>query len=247
MNRKIPDDQLSRVAKIIDESGQKYRDSFLNNQYNTKVLLTDWWESRGFFFDHAFFQGRYDEISTRVRDLAEEVMSWSRDRIESSFSERDWSWLATQLALKIGKGKIGKGGDIKMVISTLSYLNEIKDRNIVQLSVTEIHSKDLFRHWYGLNSLYQVKDKVASFYLRDVVSLFQLDKEIPDDFQINLQPVDTWVKQKSIEIGLANAESSPKEIKQAILKFCKPRKLSAIKFNQGLWYVGKHKVDLSIN
>jgi len=148
------------------------------------------------------------------------------------------------LSGKIGRGMVGKGRDIQMVLSVFAFLKGIENRIILAHSVRMINEQRIFAHFNELQTIVQVGPKIASFYLRDVVSLFRLDSLVPEDYQILLQPVDSWVRKIAAAIGISGVDDADQVICKSIVGFAKPRSISPILFNQGLWYAGKNGIRL---
>jgi hypothetical protein len=96
----------------------------------------------------------------------------------------------------------------------------------------------------GSPGIIQVGPKIAAFYLRDLVSLFELDETVPLRELALLQPVDVWVRRLVGRLGLAKETASDEEIRDAIVGICAERNCSPLLFNQGLWYLGAHAFDL---
>lgn len=236
------------VCSIV-RYGKRYRQEMLG-KYDPDHLLVDWWSALDFFFGRACFQGRRDDISERVYQAVVEVLSplfcgkdgatiYQRER------SRQWEAIATELRQRIGKGKIGKGRDVDMVLSTLDFVGRLRSLNIVNYTVQEIRGGRIDKHYDELQrDIVQVGPKIASFYLRDVVSLYRLESQVPAEFVFCLQPVDVWVRKLVNKTGLASNQASDKEIRDAIVALCKEHGCSPVEFNQGAWYAGYFAFDL---
>ena len=148
MNRKIKRDIIDQIL----EYGQMYKRTFLS-KLNTKELLSNWWKALEFFlFGKAFFQGRSDERSAEISKLAFNVLEpiFSRDDGIKKIAELDNNLLndiEIKLKEKIGKGKKGKSGDIKMTLSTLKYVNSLHGHNLVRHSYEMIKSREVKKHY----------------------------------------------------------------------------------------------------
>lgn len=125
--------RVETIRKIINY-GDKYIEKHLT-EVDTDLMLKDWWKGLQFFLNRSFYQGRRDTISMRVE---EKVMNVLKKYIADEGNnpkillDKNNS-LEIENALKevIGKGKIGKGRDIKMVISILDFVSELEEKNIV--------------------------------------------------------------------------------------------------------------------
>lgn len=159
-----------------------------------------------------------------------------------------WRPLKNELKTVIGKGKIGKGRDIEMVIDTFDFIDRLPDKNIVRYSNEKIVQGDVKILWYELQKsqseegITSVGPKIASFYLRDLITVLHLQNKVSEKDQIFLQPVDTWVKQ--IANILRIDEKDPWKAREKILDKCKLAGVSPVQFNEGAWYLGTHSLDL---
>lgn len=239
------------MIKAIVSYGGRYRHEVLPGAYKGQTaeglqqkLLHDRWEALKFFFGRAFFQGRLDKVSERICAAAVGLLEAEPDLAGRCFVGKDLDRLRGELSKVIGLGKVGKGGDIKMVISTFDYVSKLPKQNIVAHSFAAIRAGEITRHYEDLQAIFQVGPKVASFYLRDVVSLFNLESAVPDDFQFCLQPVDVWVRRLAIKTGMVIGGDSDEEVRRRIVNVCKDYGCSPLQFNQGAWYAGYYAFDL---
>jgi len=235
------------ISSIISYSN-RYRQEMLD-KYDPARLLTDWWSALDFFFSRVCFQGRHDEISERVYQEITGVLSrrfYGEERTANYERERKQKWktLKAELEQRIGKGKVGKAGDISMVLSTLDFIGPLPGRNIVHYSVNRIRSCEISKHYDELRSIYQIGPKVASLYLRDIVSLYQLEGKVSNEFAFCLQPVDVWVRKLVHKTGIVDNRANDREIQDAIVALCKEHRRSPLQFNQGAWYAGHFALDL---
>jgi hypothetical protein len=238
----------SLMAAILDY-GRRYRRGMLGNldtpEQLQAVLLEDWWEALRFFFGRAFFQGRNDVVSQKVYDAAIAVLeSPSLTKCVELSGEDFLDCVRAHLLAVIGRGKVGKAGDVEMVISTLSYAARIKDHNIVAQSIERIDAGEIGGHFVELQQIYQVGPKITAFYLRDVVSLFQRESAVPDEHQLCLQPVDVWVRRFAIKMKLVEQGASDLQVQVAILELSRTYGCSPLQLNQGIWYAGSRAYDL---
>lgn len=240
----------SAAVRAIIAYGERYREKFLRSVWTEDQLREDWREAVKFFFDKAFYQGRSDVMSGKVHEAAlntlePKLSAWQR-------LPKDWDReeLRKSLQAKIGKGKVGRGRDVEMVISSLEYVSKLPRSNIVAHSVQRIEAGEIGRHFDELQKakneagIIQVGPKIASFYLRDVVSLFELEDKVSADFQFTLQPIDTWVRKVAFCTGMVPEKASDRQIGQAIIDLCSKENCSPLQFNQGAWYAGARAFDL---
>jgi len=224
-------------------------------KYDPHELSKNWWLALEFFLGRACFQGRRDDISERVYQEVIAVLSplfGSEERTATYKRERSrqWETIESELNQRIGKGKVGKGRDVTMALSILNFIGRpiVPSLNIVNYSVLNIRKGEIERHYRELQGdqggIVQVGSKIASFYLRDVISLYQLESEVPEEFASCLQPVDVWVRRLANKIGLVGDKASDEEIREAIVTLCREHGVSPAQFNQGAWYMGYFAFDL---
>lgn len=246
MNRKL-------LAAIV-ANGDEYCRRYLS-QCDALRLEKDWWQALDFFLARACFQGRRDEVSDRVyrhvRDVLQPLFSTAEADANFSRNKDDqWRSIAGQLRSMIGKGKVGKGRDVDMVLSVLSYIGTLPERNIVAHSVAQIRAGKLKQHYHQLQrgssatGITQVGPKIAAFYLRDVVSVFGLTNCMDSTSAFCLQPVDTWVHQVAEKLGIVPPKSGLGEVQEAIASMCEKEHVCALRFNQGAWFTGSHAFEL---
>ncbi len=241
------------VVQAILSYGDRYCKE-IQNQYNKDYLKENWWEALKFFFGRAFYQGRQEGMSEKVDKAAVDVLEIEVSILKTCFENKNWELLKEKLKEKIGRGKVGKARDVEMVISTLKYVSRLPNRNMIVHSVERINSGKIEDHYKELqyqynqaNGIFQVGPKIASLYLRDVVSLFQLEDKLSDYDYIYLQPIDTSVRKVAIKMGLVtNAETdvNDDEIRVNIVKLCQKFRCSPLQFNHGAWYTGNYAFDL---
>ncbi len=237
-----------QLVQAIISYAERYRQEHLTEK--PCALTADWWKAFDFFLGRACYQGRLDTVSDRVYESACRVLKplfegESRDQNYDSQKYEDWRPVKKQLAERIGKGKVGKARDIAMIISAFEFLDSLPNRNIVAYTITKIKEGQLQQHYNKLQvDITQIGPKVAAFYLRDVVSLFDLDDLIGSDSAICLQPVDVWVQKVAEAVGLIRENAPMKDVQHAIVSMCDNHGISALRFNQGAWFTGYYAFDL---
>ena len=105
---------------------------------------------------------------------------------------------------------------------------------------------DIRKLYKDLMDITSVGPKIASLYLRDLVDLYDLESEIaPEDLAL-LQPVDVWVRKVVWKTGIVSNGASDSEIQKNILEVCQKAGVSALRFNQGVWYLGKNAFEIVV-
>ena len=248
------------MNKIAD-FGERFEREYLCKEYlNSKnvdieQLLENWWEALKFFMTRIFYQGRRDDVSIRVEKKALEVLGkyfnnpLEREKNFQALKVSSWSPLRATLQAVIGKGKVGRGRDVDMIIDTLEFISRLPDKNIVRYSAGMIRNNKLDELWYGLQKskseegIRSVGKKIASLYLRDLVTILGLEQEVSNSHQIFLQPIDTWVRQITNKIGIEETRDEMK-LRRMIVERCGRVGQSAIRFNEGAWYLGSRSLEI---
>jgi len=238
------------IKKII-YYGNKYIEKHLEGIFNTNSMLTEWWEGLQFFLSRSFYQGRSDTISMRVEEKAMNVLkNYIEDNANDAtvlLNENNFPEIKKALEKVIGKGKIGRGGDIKMVISILKFVSRLEgnNKNIVCYSISKIKSGKVKEHFDELRKIFSIGPKISSFYLRDLTCMYSLDKDISKEDLIFLQPIDTWVRKVALKVGIIDdINEDDQSVRERIIKACSDLNVSTIKFNQGAWFLGYNSFDI---
>ena len=238
------------LPAILD-CGRRYREENLYPYWSPEALLSDWRQGFSFFLGRACYQGRRDIVSDKVyaaaKDALEETIYASDDWLDPNFTH-----VAAVLGQAVGSegGKAGKGRDAEMVLSALRFASRLPGHNRVAYSVERVRQGEIRAHYDEMrpersaNGIRQVGPKIAAFYLRDLVSLFDLDALVASRDQALLQPVDVWVRRVADRLGLAAEAAPDADIRAAILDLCEQHGCSPLLFNQGTWYLGYHSFDL---
>ena len=141
----------------------------------------------------------------------------------------------------------GKQRDRAMVVDTLRFISVLPDYNILEYSIGMIKDKKLRELDRELRKIRQIGEKTCSLFLRDTISFYGLDNYLePRDYDI-LQPIDTWVHQMAKKLELIPKEMSLAKLQKKrsiITNAALDAGVSPIAFNQGLWYLPTHAVDL---
>ena len=214
------------------------------------MIERDWWTALQFFFSKVFYRGRRDFISERVERCVIEALSkyfgneGTRDSEFDRLKEENWNEAREELRKGIGKGKIGSTLDIDLTICTLRFISSLPDKNIVNQSVEKIKSKQICMHSKELQEIRGVGPKVSSLYLRDLVSLFDLEEHLENERDFaTVMPVDTWIRKITKSLGIAGQMAKDAEIVSALIAESKKENVSPILINQGIWYVGTRSFE----
>lgn len=236
------------IIKKIASYGDVYTKRLLNPFFKKDTLLKNWWEGIQLLLHFSFYQGRRDDVSEKVEEKAMLILKLyfkgtNEDELIKQ-SQNNFIEINEKLKDVIGKGKIGKGRDIQMVISILDFVSKLNEKNLAKYSISKINNSEVRKHYEELMEIIGIGPKIVSLYLRDLIYLFSLDNSITKEDLELLQPIDTWVRQLSIKIGLVENNANDELIRKKIVEACLNANVSNIKFNQGLWYIGSNAVDI---
>lgn len=242
-----------KILNKIDYLGNLYQEEYLK-KYTSQLLEKDWWNGLSLFLNHSFYQGRRDEVSEQVEKAAMNILkNYFPKQDISDIDKRDLENIKKELVQVIGKRKIGKARDIEMIIDILRFVKKLYQKNLTTHSLKIIKDNkekpgSIRRHYEELKTIRQIGDKIASFYLRDLVSIYKLDDYISNDDLRFLQPIDVWVRKVAFRIGIISDDRLlDDKVRIAIVNICKLCGLSSLKFNQGAWYLGKKSFDILLN
>jgi len=226
--------------KQIQEYGQRYCEEFLaDDTVEKSKLLADWYEGLNFFFRKSFYRGRKDEISDVFRKRALEVIQ----EFDLRNNIRKFKSLEFERLL-LEKG-VNNRVDRRMICQTIELIKEKGGLNIVAYSVEQIKKGNVSKIYGELCEIFGVADKIATFFLRDLAIVFELEDNISSDDYVYFQPIDTWVRQVAERLRIIDkGENNTVTIKEKIITATLKESVSPLFFNAGAWYIGKHSFDL---
>lgn len=234
------------IRKIL-YFGDQYKKK-LDRSFQKDHLERDWYNGLSLFLNHSFYQGRRDDVSEKVERAAMPVLDRCfKNQDTSALANCNFDLLSHDLAAVVGKGKVGKERDVRMVVSIFRFLLELPEKNLTRYSVAEIEQSRLRELYDALRGIIQIGPKIASFYLRDLVDIYDLESKIRAEDLKYLQPIDVWVRKVVHKTGIVGDDKLPDEnIREDILSSCQQLGISAFRFNQGAWYVGKNAFEILI-
>jgi hypothetical protein len=254
---KMDKNMLCKIAEI----GRRYYVNEIISQeiHNREILRNDWYEALKFFFRKTFYQGRKDTISTDFLNKSlkslDNYLGQSVKEKESKLKEceeadefEEENWERSNLSMNLHNDGVNKRGDRLMVISSLKFTLSLTEfnKNLVNWGIYNIEKGNIAQAYEDINGIWSVGDKTASLFLRDLVSVFELEERLKHSIQdfLFLQPVDTWVRQVSTNIGIISNKDSDMTLKLNTLDICQKCNISPIEFNQGAWFIGARSFEL---
>ncbi|MBM3703361.1 MAG: hypothetical protein FJW63_10355 [Actinobacteria bacterium] len=252
------DGKTKIIIKNISKFGKNYQEEYLFKDCKKDLLKnylkSDWFVSLKFFFDRAFMRGRRDELSVIFEDRAIVVIDYlfrKNIKIIKNLND-DFFDMLNQRLLDEGVNNIN---DREMVAGIIRFMavNISEDFNIINYTIKNIENKNLQKVYSDLMKVKHIGHKIASFYLRDFVCVF-------DEYKFNaheqtyFQPIDSWVgkilsRLKFLdELGIKKTDNLNERqlylLRQTIVNKCLESAVSPIEFNQGAWYIGKNSYDI---
>lgn len=254
---------MANPLKLIESFGDRYIKEHIETlQKRQNDFKSDWFQALDFFLSHVYYQGRNDDLSWRYYDAAKKALltyfgkdtitqlknynnAWDNNIIPHDPDRKIWLKANNDLLEELKREKAGKGRDIEMVIDTLRFIHGCPSYNIVLYSIEEIKQGRIKKLYSEIDNIWQVGQKTASFYLRDLIFCYDLKLETDDYFTI--QPIDTWVKQVAIAIGISSEKDSNESIAASFLKACTKENADPKKVNAGAWYLGANAFNILLD
>lgn len=237
----------------------------LNLFDNKKAILKDSNEALLFMFKYIFYQGRPDSTSDVFRKRAETVLNnynWKTTNIKkriysnSSKEKEHYNLLEPHyrdLLNKLKIGEVNKTRDRYMVADLINFIqSNCEDYNILRYIIENIKSDEIKKVYEELDSIISIGHKISSFTLRDIVYIYNLEKEYIKSGEYGFVfPLDTWVVKVSNSIGILTEKEKKKtknlnglsdktklDISSSIAERLNEKKINPIHYNQGAWYFG---------
>ena len=133
-----------------------------------------------------------------------------------------------------------------VVIGLLKLAQNSKNNNPILYIKKCTNNGLLEKAFITLTNMKGIGDKVASFILRDVVYIFNLEKDVPSKDLMFLQPIDVWIRRIACHLwnDLNEKMTSDWVIARRIIQKCEENEVSSIYFNQGAWYYGAYIIKI---
>jgi len=144
------------------------------------------------------------------------------------------------------KSITGRKTDREMVIDSLRLVSQLQGYNhsLIKYTIDNVTNENLSHIYDKVTGIRYVGPKTGSLFIRDIVVFYQLEGRLQDDDYQYIQPVDTWVRQMCERFGWAKKNANAKNIVKIMTQECNKADVSLPRFNQGLWYLGSHALDL---
>lgn len=230
-------DKLRSVA----EYGRTYVKQYLAKaRERHDAIRSDPLRAMEFLHSKLFMRGRRDTVSVAFRDRTAAAL-----RRYDTLDEIDLAGLDDYLH---DQG-VNNRHDRQMVAESVSFVRtELTsyDGNVFSWAADSIRSGKSDEAYLALDRIHAVGDKLASFYLRDVVFLEELEDAVGTADYPYLQPVDTWVLRVARSLKVIERGDSGSVVKEKLVSACLAADVSPLLFNAGAWLVGAHAYELLI-
>ncbi len=178
----------SLTVETVFANGRRYKEEYLLRHNDHWFFMKaeredDWLGGLRFFLNRVLYQGRNDGVSKRVYDRVIDSLDLAIGVVGEDAPLGDLKAnLEPKLRERIGRGQIGRSGDIELVLSTLDFLERIGERNIVRYAIRQMKSGQVDCLFYRLiHGIRGVGPKTASLFLRDIYLL--KEGELSDAFR----------------------------------------------------------------
>ena len=133
-----------------------------------------------------------------------------------------------------------------MVIDSLRLVSQLKRYNhsLIKYTIDNVTNENLSHIYDKVTGIRYVGPKTGSLFIRDAVVIYQLEDYLEDNDYQYVQPVDTWVRQMCEHFGWIEENTKTENVVKIMTQECKKADVSPLRFNQGLWYLGSHALDL---
>ncbi len=204
-------------------------------------------------------RGRRDEISDVFKERAFKVLSIFVNNKDSKNLMNLKDDFYDSLMENLWNEGVNNKYDREMVIKIIKFINNKVKRNfnIVNYTIKKIENKELHKVYSELIDIKHIGHKISSFYLRDLVCVFD-DYKFSKEEQVYLQPIDNWVGEVLTRLNFFQELAITKKadnlnerelflLRGKIVDRCWEAGVSPVEFNQGAWYIGKNAFEILIN
>lgn len=225
----------------VEKYGRRYVTEYLASARDRHdTITTTPLAALNFMYGKLFMRGRRDAVSVVFRDRTTEVLAQYK-----TIQDIDLTELERQL---VAHG-VNNRHDRRMVAESINFARrelQAYDCNVYAWAVDAIYTGRSATAFAQLDSIHAVGDKLATFYLRDVAFLEDLQSNINTDDYVYFQPVDTWVERVALSLNIIDDGDLGHlyVIKRKIVTQCLAAQVSPLLFNAGSWMVGAHAYRL---
>lgn len=253
-------EQISRIIKKLVERSKKYEVLSINhvskyilkqkaenlgeilNFLQTNPLLGTKWVMSAATARAGGERARYGEIICRaLENVSVNLNGFQKAVRDKNITQRVYKEFR-EICAKRGKKpneKINKG----LIFDFLKCVQAHPSNNLFVWLKQSLKNNGIESTYLELLKIHGINKKITGFILRDIVWLLKLEKHVPFEHLIYLQPIDTWLKQISLKLWKDLHEKVDEFIiAKRIVERCSQLGVSSVSFNQGAWYFGSQEV-----
>ena len=208
------------------------------------------WDGIGLFlWSYAFErQGRRPDYSPVAADVVQELRAEGFRIDQPEAATEAWHRFSKRLGdnrLNIANNPMApkgtryerKGSERESITSSPSAIQVASQlgRSIVTHVLDLLRADQLKRAHALVAGINGVGDKIASLFLRDVASHYELN--VATDRHL-LQPVDTWIRRATQLCLNVGEKNSPEDVARTIVEACQSCNVNPEHVNDGMWYFG---------
>jgi len=190
---------IVKISTIGDKFFDNHQDTIFEQAYkeNKHLYLENWWLASQLLIKHLFLRGRKDQVSIAfykifirfaTTNFGISTNNWDFSDFKNTIARESQS----SLLEKLEATGLNNPLDREMIYSVIQFIKEVE--NPVKWV---IESHNLKNTYDRLRKIVGVGDKLASFFLRNIYRLFDLEKRIvasnDQESMLYLLPVDTWI------------------------------------------------------
>jgi hypothetical protein len=228
--------------KSVEQYGRQYVAEYLGKvRQQHQAIMTDPLAALAFMFGKFFMRGRRDTISVVFRDKTLELINTYKSLDDIDVSDLD---------ARLHERGVNNRYDRRMVVASIQFARRLPtyDCNVFNWAVAAIQDAQAAEAYEVLTGIFAVRDKLATFYLRDVTLVQDIEGSIRKDDYAYFQPVDTWVERVAESLRIVSQDDLGKRwiVKGKIIEASLAAGVSPLLFNAGAWMVGANAYRLLI-
>jgi hypothetical protein len=228
--------------RSVEQYGRQYVEEYLSKvRQQHQAITTDPLAALAFMLSKFFMRGRRDIVSVTFRDKALKLLNTYELLEDIDLSDLD---------VRLHERGVNNRYDRRMVETSIGFARRLPayDCNVFNWAVAAIRGERAAEAYDALTGIFAVRDKLATFYLRDVTLVEDIEDSIRSDAYGYFQPVDTWVERVAESLGIVEAQDLGTRwiVKDKLVQACVGAGVSPLLFNAGAWMVGANSYRLLI-
>jgi len=255
------------IEKKLIIYGNEYKKNYLE-KWEINKMRDNSFEAFKFFIHHSFMRGRKDELSNKYSTFAiEELKPYFNNskklgklveiciklkRIKKNSGRKNiinqdgFKKLNYDIINNLTKKEgLRNGNDLILLMDILMWVQKNENKNIFVYFENKVKSNKLKEANLELQNIYGIGDKIASFILRDIILLSNINLKDINDLKYAF-PVDTWIAQVATKLLNKSFDvKKPNKLKNYVLKNFSKKNLPYMA--AGLWYLGANSLEILVD